>query len=44
MFRRDADMAFYSGLRNSSLEIWKAKAFYIAVIIRGGSKWRKKKC
>ena len=43
MFRRDADMAFYSGLRNSSLEIWKAKAFYIAVIIRGGSKWRKKK-
>ena len=43
MFRRDADMAFYSGLRNSSLEVWKAKAFYIAVIIRGGSKWRKKK-
>ena len=42
MFRRDADMAFYSGLRNSSLEVWKAKAFYIAVIIRGGSKWRKK--
>jgi hypothetical protein len=23
--------------------VWKAKAFYIAVIIRGGSKWRKKK-
>ena len=44
MHRRDADMAFYSGLRNSSLEVWKAKAFYIAVILRGGSKWRKKKC
>ena len=44
MYRRDADMAFYSGLRNSSLEVWKAKAFYIAVIILGGSKWRKKKC
>lgn len=44
MQRRDADMAFYSGLRNSNLEIWKAKAFYIAVIIFGGSKWRKKKC
>lgn len=44
MQRRDADMAFYSGLRNSNLEVWKAKAFYIAVIIFGGSKWRKKKC
>jgi len=44
MQRRDADMAFYSGLRNSSLEVWKAKAFYIAVLICGGSKWRKKKC
>ena len=44
MFRRDADMAFYSGLRNSSLEAWKAKAFYIAVLLFGGSKWRKKKC
>jgi hypothetical protein len=43
MFRRDADMAFYSGLRNSSLEVWKAKAFYVAVLIWGGSKWRKKK-
>lgn len=43
MHRRDADMAFYSGLRNSNLEVWKAKAFYIAVIIFGGSKWRKKK-
>lgn len=43
MYRRDADMAFYSGLRNSNLETWKAKAFYIAVIIFGGSKWRKKK-
>lgn len=43
MQRRDADMAFYSGLRNSNLEVWKAKAFYIAVIIFGGSKWRKKK-
>lgn len=43
MHRRDADMAFYSGLRNSNLEVWKAKAFYIAVIICGGSKWRKKK-
>ena len=43
MFRRDADMAFYSGLRNSSLEVWKAKAFYVAVPLRGGSKWRKKK-
>lgn len=42
MQRRDADLAFYSGLRNSSLEVWKAKAFYIAVIIFGGSKWRKK--
>lgn len=42
MYRRDADMAFYSGLRNSNLEVWKAKAFYIAVIIFGGSKWRKK--
>jgi hypothetical protein len=42
MFRRDADMAFYSGLRSSSLEEWKAKAFYIAVLIWGGSKWRKK--
>ena len=44
MFRRDADMAFYNGLRNSSLEVWKAKAFYIAVLLWGGSKWRKKKC
>ena len=44
MFRRDADMAFYSGLRNSSLEVWKAKAFYVAVLFWGGSKWRKKKC
>lgn len=44
MHRRDADMAFYSGLRNSNLEVWKAKAFYIAVIIFGGSKWRIKKC
>lgn len=44
MYRRDADMAFYSGLRNSNLEVWKAKVFYIAVIIFGGSKWRKKKC
>ena len=43
MQRRDADMAFYSGLRNSNLEVWKAKACYIAVIIFGGSKWRKKK-
>jgi len=43
MYRRDADMAFYSGLRNSNLEVWKAKAFYIAVIIFGGRKWRKKK-
>ena len=43
MHRRDADMAFYSGLRNSNLEVWKAKAFYIAVIIFAGSKWRKKK-
>ena len=43
MFRRDADMAFYSGLRSSSLEEWKVKAFYIAVLIWGGSKWRKKK-
>jgi hypothetical protein len=23
--------------------VWKAKAFYIAVLIFGGSKWRKKK-
>ena len=44
MFRRDADMAFYNGLRNSSLEVWKAKAFYIAVLLWGGSKWKKKKC
>ena len=44
MFRRDADMAFYNGLRNSSLEVWKAKAFYVAVLLWGGSKWRKKKC
>ena len=43
MFRRDADMAFYNGLRNSSLEVWKAKAFYVAVLLWGGSKWRKKK-
>jgi hypothetical protein len=43
MFRRDADMAFYSGLRSSSLEEWKAKLFYCAVIIAGGKHWRKKK-
>lgn len=43
MFRRDADMAFYSGLRNSSLEVWKSKLFYCAVIIAGGKHWRKKK-
>jgi hypothetical protein len=36
-------MAFYSGLRSSSLEEWKAKLFYCAVIIRGGKHWRKKK-
>ena len=44
MFRRDADMAFYNGLRNSSLEVWKSKLFYCAVIIAGGKHWRKKKC
>jgi len=43
MFRRDADLAFYSGLRSSSLEEWKAKLFYCAVIIAGGKHWRKKK-
>ena len=44
MFRRDADMAFYNGLRNSSLEVWKAKAFYIAVLIFGGNKWISQIC
>jgi len=42
MFRRDADMAFYSGLRNSNLEVWKSKLFYCAVIIAGGKHWKKK--
>ena len=42
MFRRDADMAFYSGLRNSNLDVWKSKLFYCAVIIAGGKHWRKK--
>jgi len=42
MFRRDADLAFYSGLRSSNLEVWKAKLFYITVVIFGDKHWRKK--
>ena len=42
MPRRDADFIFSEGLRSLNVETWKAKAMYIAVVLFGGKKWRKK--
>lgn len=42
MPRRDADFIFYEGLRCLNVPTWKAKAMYIAVVLFGGRKWRKK--
>lgn len=42
MPRRDADFIFYEGLRSLNVDTWKAKVMYIAVVLFGGKKWRKK--
>lgn len=42
IIRRQADFIFYEGLRCLNVPKWKAKIIYLAVVLFGSKKWKKR--